>query len=59
LAYHATSDNFSNYIQYLERLGAEFNVMSMREAVKRNIKIMKAKDWPKWGTEYGPLMAGK
>lgn len=48
LAHNATSDNFSQLIKFIQRLPVEFQVVTMRETVRRNKTLLGHSAVQKW-----------
>ena len=48
IGHHMTEANSKPCIQFLERLGADFQVVAIRQAVGRNFDLMKAPALDKW-----------
>lgn len=53
LAHKATDTNFGRIMQYVGRMPAEFGVLFVRDAIKRNPKIQESADFIKWASNEG------
>jgi nucleoside diphosphate kinase len=51
ISHNATTDNFGALMQYIKRLPVEFQVVTMRETIRRNKSMMSHAAVQKWVTE--------
>jgi hypothetical protein len=51
LAHNATTDNFGSLMKFISRLPVEFQVVTMRETIRRNKTMMSHAAVQKWVTE--------
>jgi len=51
IAHNATPDNFSKLMEFIQRLPVEFQVVTMRETIRRNKAMMSHAAVQKWISE--------
>lgn len=51
IAHNATPDNFTSLMKFIQRLPVEFQVVTMRETIRRNKAMMSHASVQKWVTE--------
>ncbi len=57
LATHVSKDNFERLMKYVTRLGTEFQVVFIRDAVRRKAPIENTRAFIKWSTENADVLA--
>jgi len=57
VARHATKDNFDSVTVYAERMEPEYQVLLVRDAVRRDKGLMSTKAGIKWGAKHHGLLA--
>jgi len=55
----ANEQNFSNLCKYIDRIPAEFGVMTISDAVKRDERITKTMAWIEWASKNSDVLLPK